>query len=101
MCLVLLMRSRWKFVYVDNLTLSNFQSVGKKKKSRSLVYAARNSTILAKFIGFKVMVHQGKKFVQYTVKDSMVGHKFGEYALTKRIGINMHLLGKKKDKIKK
>jgi ribosomal protein S19 len=41
------------------------------------------------------MVHNGKSFVEITIQESMIGHKFGEFALTRKKPIH-----KKKDKKK-
>ncbi len=44
---------------------------------------SRRSTILPDFIGLTFAVHNGKKFVPVYVSEHMVGHKFGEFALTR------------------
>ena len=45
---------------------------------------SRRSTILPDFIGLTFAVHNGKKFIPVYVTDNMVGHKFGEFALTRQ-----------------
>jgi small subunit ribosomal protein S19 len=92
------MRSRWKFAY-SNINIDRALLLQRKKRSRMpLRIYDRGSTILKPFVGQKVLVHQGQKFVRYTIKDFMVGHKFGEYALTKPMGEIIHV--QKKDKKK-
>jgi small subunit ribosomal protein S19 len=44
---------------------------------------SRRSTILPDFIGLTFAVHNGKKFVPVYVTENMVGHKLGEFALTR------------------
>lgn len=44
---------------------------------------SRRSTILPDFIGLTFAVHNGKKFVPVYISEHMVGHKFGEFALTR------------------
>jgi small subunit ribosomal protein S19 len=44
---------------------------------------SRRSTILPEFIGLTVAVHNGKQHVPVYVTDQMVGHKLGEFALTR------------------
>ncbi len=44
---------------------------------------SRRSTILPDFIGLTLAVHNGKKFVPVYVTENMVGHKLGEFALTR------------------
>ncbi len=43
---------------------------------------SRSSTILPDFIGFKIGVHDGRKFKEVLVTEDMVGHKLGEFAGT-------------------
>ena len=45
---------------------------------------ARNSTIAPEMVGFTFGVHNGKAFIEVRVKEEMVGHKFGEFATTKK-----------------
>jgi len=44
---------------------------------------SRRSMIMPDFIGLTFAVHNGKKFVPVYVTDNMVGHKLGEFALTR------------------
>jgi ribosomal protein S19 len=49
----------------------------------------------------KLFVYNGKKFVSLLVSKEMLGHKFGEFVFTKRLGKTIHLIGKKSKKGKK
>lgn len=44
---------------------------------------SRRSTILPDFIGLTVSVHNGKQHIPVFVTENMVGHKFGEFSLTR------------------
>jgi small subunit ribosomal protein S19 len=44
---------------------------------------SRRSMILPEFIGLTVAVHNGKQHVPVLVNENMVGHKLGEFALTR------------------
>jgi small subunit ribosomal protein S19 len=44
---------------------------------------SRRSTIIPDFIGLTFAVHNGKKFIPVYVTDNMIGHKLGEFALTR------------------
>ncbi len=44
---------------------------------------SRRSTILPDMVGITFAVHNGKKFVPVFVSENMVGHKLGEFALTR------------------
>jgi len=56
---------------------------------------SRHSSILPQFVNKKFMVHNGKSFNEITIQEAMIGHKFGEFALTRKKP--MH---KKKDRKK-
>jgi len=44
---------------------------------------ARSSTILPDMIGLVIAVHNGKVHVPVYVNENMVGHKLGEFAITR------------------
>lgn len=43
----------------------------------------RASMILPEFIGFTIAVYNGKKFVPVYCTETMVGHRLGEFAITR------------------
>lgn len=45
---------------------------------------ARASTITPEMVGFTFGVHNGREFVQVRVVENMVGHKLGEFSLTRK-----------------
>lgn len=44
---------------------------------------ARYSQIAPEFVGEKISVHNGKKFIDVLISEGMVGHRLGEFALTR------------------
>jgi len=44
---------------------------------------SRRCTIVPEFVGFTFMVHNGKIFNKVFVTEDMVGHKLGEFSLTR------------------
>jgi len=44
---------------------------------------SRRSTILPDFVGLTIAVHNGKQHVPVYISENMVGHKLGEFALTR------------------
>jgi small subunit ribosomal protein S19 len=44
---------------------------------------ARRCTIIPEFVGFTFLVHNGKTFYKVFVTEDMVGHKLGEFSLTR------------------
>ena len=55
-------------------------AVGDKKPIKTW---SRRSTILPDFIGLTVAVHNGKQHIPVYVTENMVGHKLGEFSLTR------------------
>jgi small subunit ribosomal protein S19 len=44
---------------------------------------SRRSTVVPEFVGFTFMVHNGKMFHKVFVTEEMVGHKLGEFSVTR------------------
>jgi small subunit ribosomal protein S19 len=44
---------------------------------------SRRSTILPNFIGLTIAVHNGRVHVPVSITEEMIGHKLGEFALTR------------------
>lgn len=45
---------------------------------------SRTSTVIPAMIGLILQVHNGKNFIDVLVTENMVGHKLGEFALTRK-----------------
>ena len=61
----------------------NMNETGKKEVIKTW---SRRSTIFPEFIGHTFAVHNGKEFIPVYVTEDMVGHKLGEFALTRKFG---------------
>ena len=44
---------------------------------------SRRSTVIPQMIGLTIAVHNGNKFIPVYITDNMVGHKLGEFSLTR------------------
>lgn len=86
-------RSSFKEPFVDSFLRKKSLTVRQHNEPLSLW--TRRSTILPENLGQSWKIHNGKGFVTFTVTESMIGHKFGEFALTRRKG------QPKKKKVKK
>lgn len=76
-------RSLKKGPYIDENLL---KKILKQKETGSLEAIktwARNSQIAPEYVGHKVAVHNGKKFIEILISESMVGHYLGEFSLTR------------------
>ena len=44
---------------------------------------ARASQIAPEFVGHTIAIHNGRKFIEVYISEDMVGHRLGEFALTR------------------
>lgn len=80
-------RSSKKGPYIDAKLLEKVmkQKEGGASGSKTPIKTwARRSQIPPEFVGHTFLVHQGKNFVTVFVSESMVGHRLGEFAPTRR-----------------
>lgn len=76
-------RSLKKGPYVDENILKRLQKLDAAGRKEPVKTWARRSTISPEFIGHTFLVHNGRAFIQVYVTEEMVGHKLGEFALTR------------------
>nr|UBA16311.1 ribosomal protein S19 [Skeletonema marinoi] len=76
-------RVKWKGPYVKNKLLDNIKnSISVYKNDIKTAY--KSSVILPKFIGLTIQVYNGKAFITIKIVEEMVGHKLGEFVLTRK-----------------
>jgi small subunit ribosomal protein S19 len=76
-------RSLKKGPFVD---VKLFAKVNKQIEARTkepIKTWARRCTIVPEFVGFTFMVHNGRMFLKVFVTEDMVGHKLGEFSMTR------------------
>ena len=76
-------RSLKKGPFVDHHLIAKVEKAVAIKDKKPIKTWSRRSTILPDFIGLTIAVHNGKQHVPVYVTDQMVGHKLGEFALTR------------------
>ncbi|MCX7395568.1 MAG: 30S ribosomal protein S19 [Planctomycetales bacterium] len=76
-------RSLKKGPFVDSKLLKKVLLQQSEKRKESIKTWARRSTISPDFIGITFLVHNGKQHIPVYVTEEMVGHKLGEFALTR------------------
>ena len=79
-------RSIKKGPYVFPRLLAKVQKLNKDGKKEVIKTWSRRSTIFPDFIGHTFAVHNGKEFISVYVTEDMVGHKLGEFSLTRKCG---------------
>lgn len=76
-------RSIKKGPYVDPRVLKKIE--GKRPESAGPIKTwSRACTIAPEMVGFKFSVHNGKDFPEVLVTEDMVGHRLGEFSLTRK-----------------
>ena len=76
-------RSSWKGPFVDGYLLKKADAVQSSGRKDVIKTWSRRSTILPEMIGLTIAVHNGKSHVPVLVNENMIGHKLGEFAVTR------------------
>ena len=76
-------RSVKKGPFVQPKLLERVQKMNEAGEKQVLKTWSRSSTIFPDFVGHTFAVHDGRKHVPVYVTEDMVGHKLGEFALTR------------------
>ena len=76
-------RSIKKGPFVDGHLLKKVDGAVEGKEKKPIKSWSRRSTILPEFIGLTIAVHNGRQHVPVYINENMVGHKLGEFALTR------------------
>ena len=77
-------RSLKKGPFVDASLMKKVKAVNEGGKKEVIKTWSRRSTIYPEFIGHTFAVHNGKEFIPVYVTEDMVGHKLGEFSLTRK-----------------
>lgn len=93
-------RSLKKGPYVDQKLLKKLMD--KKPGDKSVVKTwKRASTIVPEMVGFTFGVHNGREFISVFVTEEMVGHKLGEFSLTRKFIRHGGKMQKEQEAVKK
>ncbi len=76
-------RSLKKGPFVDDHLLKKVDAANESGSKAVIKTWSRRSVITPDFLGLTFAVHDGRKHVPVFVTESMVGHKLGEFALTR------------------
>jgi small subunit ribosomal protein S19 len=76
-------RSIKKGPFVDHHLLAKVDKARAGNDKRPIKTWSRRSTIVPEFVGLTIAVHNGKQHMPVYVTENMVGHKLGEFALTR------------------
>ncbi len=76
-------RSIKKGPFVDQHLMDKVSAARAGNDKRPIKTWSRRSTVMPEFIGLTVAVHNGKQHIPVYITENMVGHKLGEFALTR------------------
>ncbi len=76
-------RSLKKGPFVDERIYMRVEQQNATKKREPIKTWARDCTIVPEFVGHTFKVHNGRAFLDVFVTEDMVGHRLGEFALTR------------------
>ena len=88
-------RSIKKGPFIDQHLLDKVEKMDKSGKKDPIKTWSRRSMIIPDFVGHTFNVHNGKTFIQVFVTENMVGHRFGEFSLTRAFREHGVVSGKK------
>jgi small subunit ribosomal protein S19 len=76
-------RSLKKGPYAEPKLLEKIDQMNARGEKRIIKTWSRRSTIFPSMIGHTIAVHDGRKHVPVFITENMVGHKLGEFAVTR------------------
>jgi small subunit ribosomal protein S19 len=76
-------RSIWKGPFVDHHLIKKVDQALAQNSKRPIKTWSRRSMIIPNMVGMTIAVHNGRQHVPVLVSENMVGHKLGEFALTR------------------
>jgi small subunit ribosomal protein S19 len=76
-------RSLKKGPFVDDHLTNKVAAMNRERDKKVIKTWSRRSTVTPEMVGHTIAVHNGRKFVPVYVSENMVGHKLGEFAMTR------------------
>ncbi len=76
-------RSVRKGPFVDNHLAKKVSEATAKNDRRPIKTWSRRSMVLPDMVGLTIAVHNGRQHIPVLISENMVGHKLGEFAITR------------------
>ncbi len=76
-------RSTKKGPFVDHHLLKKVELAQKENSKRPIKTWSRRSMVVPDMIGLTIAIHNGRQHVPIYISENMVGHKLGEFAMTR------------------
>ncbi|MBI3620502.1 30S ribosomal protein S19 [Candidatus Roizmanbacteria bacterium] len=76
-------RSLKKGPYIDENLMKKIIKQKQTNDNAPVKTWARSSQIAPEFVGHKMAIHNGRKFIEVYISEAMVGHRLGEFSPTR------------------
>jgi small subunit ribosomal protein S19 len=76
-------RSTKKGPFIDSHLQKKVDDMNARNEKKVVRTWSRRSTVIPEMVGHTLAVHNGKKFIPVYVTENMVGHKLGEFSMTR------------------
>ena len=76
-------RSTKKGPFIDSHLQAKIDGMNQRNEKKVLRTWSRRSTVIPEMVGHTLAVHNGKKFIPVYITENMVGHKLGEFSMTR------------------
>ena len=76
-------RSLKKGPFIEPKLLKRIEAMNQKNEKKVIRTWSRASVIFPQMVGHTIAVHDGRRHVPIYITDNMVGHRLGEFALTR------------------
>ena len=76
-------RSIKKGPFIDGHLQKKVEEMTRQRDRKVIKTWSRRSTVFPDMVGLTIAVHNGKGFIPIYVSENMVGHKLGEFAMTR------------------
>ncbi len=76
-------RSIKKGPFIDGHLQKKVEEMNRQRDKKVVKTWSRRSTVFPDMVGLTIAVHNGKGFIPIYVSENMVGHKLGEFAMTR------------------
>ena len=76
-------RSLKKGVFIDHHLFAKVMKIKDSSKKKPIKTWSRRSTVIPPMVGMTFMVHNGKSHIPVYANENMIGHKLGEFSLTR------------------
>jgi len=76
-------RSLKKGPFIDHHLITKVNKAVENKDRKPIKTWSRRSTVFPEMVGLTIAIHNGRQHIPVLVNENMVGHKLGEFALTR------------------